>query len=135
MSDAPEHDPAEFKPTPARVMAATEGEPSPSAATVETITLESGGSSWSVRVLGRSGGGDASAVPLLLLGFWEGLEPQGDPQRERVVVGRSLTTMSDGDLRDALTAARPWKPPARARKRGEDPTGNRRDGATRRRRT
>lgn len=135
MSDAPEHDPSEFKPKPARVMAATEAEAPPSAIAVEMITLESGGSSWSVRILGRSGGRGASVVPLLLLGFWEGLEPKGDPRREKIVVGRSLAAMSEGDLRDALAGARPWRPPDRARKRAERSGGNRRDGAARRRRT
>jgi hypothetical protein len=127
--------PSEFKPTPARVMAAAEGEGPGVEPTVEEACIDVEGAPWSIRVLGRAGGSGASAVPVLLLGFWPGSEPEGDPRLERVVAGRFLETMSESDLREALSGARPWQPPSKAPKRTERERRDRRDGATRRRQT
>lgn len=128
-------EPSEFKPTPARVMAAAEEEAPCIEPTVEEARLDVDGASWSVRVLGRAGGSGASAVPVLLLGFWPGSEPEGDPRLERVVAGRSLDAMSDSDLRAAFSGARPWQAPVKAPKRPERQRRDHRDGATRRRQT
>jgi hypothetical protein len=151
MSDNPEHPPApdspgpsaevtaaaaaEFKPTPVRVMAAAESDSVQTDRVVEEASFELEGAFWSVRVLGRAGGGSASTAPLLLLGFWPGPEVQGDPVREHMVVGRSLDAMSQADLREAFSRARPWQAPAKAKKGPDRQRGDRPDGATRRRRT
>jgi hypothetical protein len=132
MSD---HEPLDFKPTPARVMAAAEEKVSSSTIPGETITMECSGTPWSVRILGRSTGRGTFGPPLLLLGFWEGAQTEGDPGLEAIVVGRCLTTLSDDDLQHAFAGARPWRRLEEPRKRGHRSGGQRRDDAARRRRT
>lgn len=99
------------KPTPVREL---NGDPSPPPAEIDVaeVGLDVDDRSWTVRVLGRSGGGSGSTPPLLLLGFWT----VGDgerPSREALVVGRSLTNLAQETLRTALSGASEPRDPER----------------------
>lgn len=102
------------KPTPAREMG---GEPPPAApeADVAEVSLEvSDETTWTVRVLGRSGRSSATSPPLLLLGFWEG-DAEGDPGLESLVVGTALGELSHDALHHALESAGEPRDPDRKR--------------------
>ena len=97
------------KPTPVRDLA-THGVSSGETANVEPdvgeATVEVDGTSWTVRVRGRSGGTSAVKTPLLLLGFWNAQSTTSLPDREALVVGRLLVDMTAGDLETALAESR-----------------------------
>ena len=80
------------KPTPVRDLA-THCVSSGDTANVETdvgeATVEVHGTSWTVRVLGRSGGTSAVKTPLLLLGLWKAQAATSPPDREALVVGET----------------------------------------------
>ena len=104
------------KPTPARLVEGsrngTGGEPD-----VPETVIEHDGRLWTVRLLGRARGGPSTgAVPLLLLGFWEGQGASacGPPALEHLMVGRTLCALSPGQLEVALERARPCAPHDRA---------------------
>jgi hypothetical protein len=97
------------KPTPARAFGGGSGGPPNGDVDAAEAVLESGGRTWAVRVLGRSGGGRArsGAVPLLLLGFWEDGCDGERPALEAIVVGRTLAELASERLEAALAEARP----------------------------
>ncbi|MGD2044983.1 MAG: hypothetical protein PVJ80_06080 [Gemmatimonadota bacterium] len=101
------------KPTPVRELAGDPASQIPDADVAEA-SIEVEGEPWTVRVTGRSGGAAGTAPPLLLLGFWQG-EPEGDPSREVLVVGRSLPAISPVALREAFQRA--TEPPDRDRRK------------------
>lgn len=82
----------------------------------EEVSLEVEGVPWTVRVLGRSRGGPATApTDLLLLGFcrMDGANAQGD--LECLVVGRTLSGLTEHDLVASLASATPPPDPNRPR--------------------
>ena len=97
------------KPTPVRDLAAPgvspgafpEVEPD-----IDEATVEVDGTSWTIRVQGRSGGSDAMKPPLLLLGFWKAQTVASPPDREALVVGRLLADLTEDDLEAALAESR-----------------------------
>jgi len=93
--------------------AATPSEPvRASAADVE---LEADGERWTVRVIGRSVSGPASApMPFLLLGFFHTDEPSA-PRREALLVGRDLTDLTELELLAAWHSGRSPRPPGERR--------------------
>jgi hypothetical protein len=74
--------------------------------------VEVDGTTWTVRVLGRSGGASGTSPPLLLLGFWDGAA-DGIHRREAMTVGRALSGLSPDALREALAEAGPPRDPDR----------------------
>ena len=97
------------KPTPVRDLV-TQGVSPGDTANVETdvgeATVEVDGTSWTVRVRGRSGGASAGKTPLLLLGLWKAQAATSLPDREALVVGELLVDMTAGDLETALAESR-----------------------------
>ncbi len=96
-------------PPPARPPGDVGGSPPPPPeADIEHTTLEVGGKSWIVRVLGRAGSGASVGItataPLLLLGFFRS---EGDevPRREALVVGKALSELAQGQLERAFETA------------------------------
>ena len=73
--------------------------------------VEVEGVRWVVRALGRAGCGRA---PLLLLGFFDPLDPR-EPRREALVIARSLDGLTELQLEAALRSGIPALP-AGARK-------------------
>lgn len=72
--------------------------------------LEVDGERWTVRVLGCSVAGPASApLPFLLLGFFSADEPSA-PRREALLVGRSLSDLTELELLAAWHSGRPPRP-------------------------
>lgn len=106
--------PGASKPTPARELNGETRVP-PTEADVSEVHIEVGGTSWAVRVLGRSGSASGASPPLLLLGFWDDGDASGAPSLEAMVVGRTLETLSVEALEEALSVAA--KPPDPARKK------------------
>ena len=101
--------PESGKPTPVRDLATPGVSPGASPDVepdVGEATLEVDGTSWTVRVRGRSGGASAVKTPLLLLGFWKAQSATSPPDRETLVVGRLLADMTAGDLETALAESR-----------------------------
>ena len=96
-------------------MAQTDAPPAGLEPDVLETPLEIDGRGWVVRVLGRSGGSGPGRTPLLLLGFWEVDvdAADGDPARERLVVGRTLSGLSTTILEHALSRAMPYSPERR----------------------
>lgn len=137
MSDSAPHRPSTPRPTPARVKRVEpvervdrtedpgreeEGGPTPARALLEETehegaapppeaeeaTLEAGGDSWRVRVVGRSRTGAATgASPLLLLFFYRG--GGEEPERESLVVGQTLAELGREELLAAFERGR--RPP------------------------
>lgn len=109
MSDPSDEDRAgkRPKPTPVRDMAPVESTPAPTEPDLEEAEVSIEGETWTVRVLGRSGGERASATPLLLLGFWEDDPEADDPDREALIVGRTLASLTPAALRSAYRASEP----------------------------
>lgn len=95
------------KPTPVRDMAPVESTPAPTEPDLEEAEVSIEGDTWAVRVLGRSGGERASATPLLLLGFWRDRQEGDDPDREALIVGRTLADLTPAGLRNAFDASEP----------------------------
>lgn len=93
-------------------MAQTDAPPPGLEPDVLETPFEIDGLGWVVRVLGRSGGSGPGRTPLLLLGFWEVDvdAADGDPARERLVVGRTLSGLSTTILEHALSRAMPYSP-------------------------
>ena len=96
------------KPTPVRVHSDA-GAPAPAVQPdLAEALIEAQGRSWTVRVLGRSGGGGVGgAPPLLLVGFWEQGSRDLDHAREALVVGRTLAGLSMSHLDEAFARAVP----------------------------
>lgn len=93
-------------------MAAAEAPPPPAEPDVEEVDITVEEVDWIVRVVGRSGGARPSATPLLLLGFWRAGSPEGERERETLVVGRALADLSPARLRAALEESEaPPEPP------------------------
>ena len=95
-------DQAGRRPTPARTMPKSEA---PVAVEPDTgqVQLEVDGKLWTVTVLGRAGGG--AATPLLLLGFRAADEQSAVPTLEALVVGKTLSGISESRLEVALASA------------------------------
>lgn len=73
--------------------------------------LEVDGEHWTVRVLGRSVAGPVSApLPFLLLGFFAADEPS-TLRREALLVGRSLSDLTELEILAAWHSGRPPRPP------------------------
>lgn len=79
------------------------------------VPLVAGEKDWTVRVLGRSGGGSRGRPPLLLLGFWPAEEADGPHVLESTVVARTLAGLSPARLETALARAAPPPDPERGR--------------------
>ncbi len=98
-----------MKPTPVRDSVET---PAPrSAAPAEPVseqkTLTVEGTEWIVRVRGRGRAGtDVGPAPLLMLGFFHAAEEER-PDRESLVVARSLDELTVRQLEGALRVSRP----------------------------
>lgn len=109
------------KPTPVRDLAPVESTPAPTEPDLEEAEVRIEGDVWAVRVLGRSGGERASATPLLLLGFWEDEHEGAAPDREALIVGRTLADLTPAALRNAFDEARPprERPAASREERGK----------------
>lgn len=101
------------KPTPARESIEGERATAPDVEPdVEEVSLEGDGAGWTARVRGRSGGG--GSPPLLLVGFWrEGPDgaDDGPPEREALVVSRTLRALTAAELSVALEQANPPREP------------------------
>ena len=92
-------------PTPARESAHTDA-PAPSVEPdLAEARLEVDGVEWTVRVMGRSGGGSGGSAPLLLLGFWSAEAAEEPPALEATVVARTLAELSWESLETALSRA------------------------------
>ena len=77
--------------------------------------MEADGERWTVRVLGRSTSGPASArMPLLQLGFFGPGDPS-EPRREALVVARDLADMTELELLAAWQSARAPRHPGEPR--------------------
>lgn len=88
-------------PTPARALAKTTSPDASLEPDATEASVEVENETWTVRVLGRSGGSRDGATPLLLLGFWAPGSEDTDHGREVLTVGRRLGELSDFDLRAA----------------------------------
>ena len=92
-------------PRPTPVRAAMDTSPVPDVP-AEECTLDVEGTTWRVRVLGRSQAGVGTVgTPLLLLGFTSA--DQNGPDREALVVGSALEDLPEAALLVAHRAARP----------------------------
>lgn len=103
---------AELRPAPARKRrdASDAGAP-PSSPEAEAAALAVDGVQWTVRVCGRGRAGvHGGPAPLLVLGFFRGEE--GDiPEREALVVARSLKGLTARQLEGAFRLSQPPPPP------------------------
>ena len=100
------------RPTPARAIPRS-GHPVVVEPDIGEVQIEVEGRVWTVTVLGRAGG--AAATPLLLLGFEAADRPSGGVTSEALVVGKTLSGISEARLVAALGSA--------ATSSSEDPTG------------
>jgi len=98
-ASAPDVPPPERPPTSS---GPAEGDTRPE---VVEATFEHGGSTWWVRVLGRSGSAGGRSPQLLLLGFSSAPEAGGPHVREALVAARSLAELSAERLAEALAGA------------------------------
>lgn len=97
---------AEVRPTPARE-AAEAADRATVDPVVEACALMLDGEEWTVRIRGQGRAGAASGpTPLLLIGFFRDADAE-QPEREALVVGRSLEALSERQLERAFTVARP----------------------------
>lgn len=94
-------------PRPARDAAPPDPSPTGPEPDAAEVTLEVGDETWVVRVLGRAGGSQDGATPLLLLGFWAPDSDGADHARELLIVGRTLNELTDSDLRETYERAAP----------------------------
>ena len=96
------------KPTPVRVLTNAGASAPAVEPDLTEVVIEAAGRSWTVRVLGRSGGGGVGgAPPLMLVGFWERGSADSGHAREALVVGRTLAGLSASRLEGALARAAP----------------------------
>jgi hypothetical protein len=91
-------------------MAKTDAPPPRVEPDTDEVSFEVEGRGWVVRVLGRAGGSARGATPLLLLGFWEAGSSDGDPARETLTVGTTLSELSVSGLEQAFSKSRPHFP-------------------------
>lgn len=94
------------RPTPARTLVRDEAEPTLQPDAAEAC-VEMGDETWTVRVLGRSGGSKDGATPLLLVGFWASDSKDGPHDREALVVGRTLAELNSFDLEASFARSDP----------------------------
>jgi len=84
---------------------------------VDEKAVEIDGTTWTVKVKGRAGGGMStgteSTAPLILLGFFPEDDERGE--REALVVGRTLARLTPRQLEQAFATAKPPPDPGRAR--------------------
>ena len=80
---------------------------------VVEVRLEMEDESWVARVLGMAGGGSSGGVPLLLLGFWTVADSSALPDREALVVGKTLGSLSTESLTTAFENAKAPSDPER----------------------
>ncbi len=106
------HD-SERKPTPVRDLAESGSDPGTEDSDVIEVQLEMEDESWVVRVLGMAGSGSSGAVPLLLLGFWTVTDSSTSPDREALVVGKTLASLSTESLTTAFKNAKTPSDPER----------------------
>jgi len=100
---------ADGKPTPVRdsVETAAPAAHPPTEVTPEQAVLAVEGTEWIVRVRGRGrAGADGGPAPLLVLGFFHEAE-QEVPDREALVVARSLAELTPRQVEGAFRASRP----------------------------
>ncbi len=103
--DDAEHD-KDGAPTPARALLGQTEEESSGSPKLEEAVVEVGDDRWTVRVSGRGRTGAATGgAPVLLLTFRKG--DAEAPEREKLVVGRALSELSEEQLRRALERGRP----------------------------
>ena len=103
----------ERKPTPAREVAESGSAPGTEEPDVVEVRLEMEDESWVARVLGMAGGGSSGGVPLLLLGFWTVADSSALPDREALVVGKTLGSLSTESLTTAFENAKAPSDPER----------------------
>jgi hypothetical protein len=89
------------RPTPARVLESAGGSSEGPAPKVEKVDFECDGEEWVATLVGRSGGGRGS-VPLAWLRFDPVPTGESAPAREVMIVGRSVTELSESELIAAL---------------------------------
>ena len=106
------HD-SERKLTPVRDLAESGSDPGTEDSDVTEVQLEMEDESWVVRVLGMAGSGSSGAVPLLLLGFWTVTDSSTSPDREALVVGKTLGSLSTESLMTAFKNAKTPSDPER----------------------
>ena len=106
------HD-SERKPIPVRDLAESGAAPGTEDSDVTEVQLEMEDESWVVRVLGMAGSGSSGAVPLLLLGFWTVTDSSTSPDREALVVGKTLSSLSAESLTTAFKNAKTPSDPER----------------------
>jgi len=132
------------KPTPARALAGPRGGDAElsaprdatgargTGADVPEVSLEVDGSTWRVRVVGRSGRAGSRSPPLLVLGFWPPGECGPEHAREAVVVARTLAELTDARLQEAHGASKPPPLPDRMKPFFDGVNGGGRGGGPRR---
>jgi len=104
---------SERKPTPVRELAESGSALGTEDPDLAEVRLEMEDESWVVRVLGMAGGGPSGGVPLLLLGFWTVTDSSTLPDREALVVGKTLGSLSSENLTTAFKNAKAPKDPER----------------------
>ena len=103
----------ERKPTPVRELAESGSALGTEEPDVTEVQLEMEDESWVARVLGMAGGGPSGGVPLLLLGFWTVTDSSASPDREALVVGKTLGSLSSESITTAFKNAKAPKDPER----------------------
>lgn len=93
------------------------------------VVFEHEGSTWRVRVLGRSGSATGRSPALLLLGFWDSQAHDAPHALEALVPGRGLDELSNERLAEALEQASPPRPSDRRPPFFEGLGQNRRGGS------
>ena len=97
---------SERKPTSVRELAESGSGPGTEEPDVAEVRLEMEDEHWVVRVLGMAGSGSSGNVPLLLIGFWTVMDSSALPDREALVVGKTLGSLSTESLTTAFKNAR-----------------------------
>jgi hypothetical protein len=124
---APDQEPGpeNSTPTPARALFEEVQRPSPtSAPEAEERTLEAGGERWAARVCGRTRtGSDTGPAQLLLVAFQR--EGATTPEREGLVVGRSLAEVGEEALLSAFERGRTPSEPGTHKEIFPQPGGRR----------
>jgi hypothetical protein len=95
----------------------------------EEVDVSWRGSTWTARVLGRTGRAVARSAPLMLVGFWErGRGSAEGPAMESTVTGRRLADLPEEALQAALARAKPLLATGQRRPFFEDSDPTRRSG-------
>ena len=118
--------PKDRRPTPARTLQRSSDRSGPAAEPdIEAVTLCALDPPWTVRVLGRGGGDQGGAVPLMLLGFWEPDSVESAPKLEAWAVGTRFSEISCDVIETLVARAKPHRerssrpqPETRPRRRG-----------------